>query len=64
MQCYYCDGPHMRVHCVKLVEDTAAAQAKIEAAYAAQAQQRQPDQQQYAQQAQYAPQQQHPAQPQ
>jgi hypothetical protein len=64
MQCYYCDGPHMRVHCVKLAEDTAAAQAKIEAAYAAQGIQRQPEQQQYAQQAQYAPQQQHPAQPQ
>jgi DNA-binding protein YbaB len=62
MQCYYCDGPHMRVHCVKLAEDTAAAQAKIEAAYAAQ--RLQTEQQQCAQQRQYAPQQQQPAQPQ
>jgi hypothetical protein len=38
MSCYYCQGPHMRVHCTKLAEDTAAAQAKIEADYAAQQQ--------------------------
>jgi hypothetical protein len=34
--CYYCQGPHLRIHCTKLAEDTAKAQAKIEADFAAQ----------------------------